>query len=532
VKYPSTYLISSAGYTVSAGTISSDAELVSLTVDIQDATGISITSMPKTWALSGKTRSLSAFDSEIPFSKIKEPGSYIWIITAKDAMGRVAEVRLPFTAVTSGSTQTGTGSSEQPAPVVKVSSIELNQTSLSLEVGEAAALLAKPLPEAAADKTLVWSSSDESVATVTGGLVMAVGAGAAQISCKSRDGGAEAVCSVRVRFLPESMEIIVPEGCLGLGESVPLQVQFKPEGSSAELNWSSSNTSYVAVDRDGVVTGMRLGNATVTVKSENGLKDTIKVKVVDPKLATAVAIEPDGAITLALGEIMQLNAVLTPATAETTLKWSSSATKYVKTNSEGMICGYKEGSATVTVQTANGKKDTVKVKVVDPKKASAVALDQSGTVEMNIGETLQLNAEILPATAETTLKWSSSSTSRAKVSKSGLVSALKAGTATITVQTANGKKDTVKIKVVDPTKPTAVVLDRSGTVTLGVGEKLQLNVELLPVTAETELKWSSASTRYAKVNQKGVVTGVIKGSTTITVTTKNGKTDSVKVKVV
>ncbi|MBQ8507878.1 MAG: Ig-like domain-containing protein [Clostridia bacterium] len=531
VKYPSTYLISSAGYTVSSGTISSDAELKSLTIDIQSSDGTSISSMPKTWPLSGKTRSLSSFDDEIPFSKIAEPGSYIWIIAATDEKGRTAEVRLPFTAVKSGSTQTGTGSSEAPAPVVKVSSIELNKSSLSLEAGEAAALSAAVLPENAADRSLSWSSSDASVATVSGGLVLAVAPGAAEIICKSNDGGAEAACTVTVTLLPEDMAIIVPEGYLGLGQSVPLQVKFSPEGSSAALKWSSSNEKYVSVDENGVVTGEKLGNATVTVRSENGLKDTIKVKVVDPRVATAVILDQSGTITLNLGETLQLNAEISPATAETSLKWSTSSTRYVKVNQDGLIYGSRVGSATITVKTANGKKDTVKVKVVDPTKAASVTLDQSGTVQLNIGETLQLNAEVLPATAETSLKWSTSSSSRAKVSQDGLVSARKAGSATITVKTSNGKTDTVKIKVVDPTKATSVTIDSSGAIAIGVGEKLQLSAAVLPETAETSLSWSSKSTRYAKVNQNGVVTGVRKGTTTITVKTDNGKTDTVKIKV-
>jgi len=114
----------------------------------------------------------------------------------------------------------------------------------------------------------------------------------------------------------------------------------------------------------------------------------------------------------------------------------------------------------------------------------------------------------------------------------GLVTAKRVGSSTITVKTNNGKKDTVKIKVVDPTKATSVVLDHSGTVTLEVGETLQLYAEVLPSTAETELKWSSSYTRYATVDGDGLVTAKRKGSSTITVKTDNGLKDTVKIKVV
>jgi len=90
----------------------------------------------------------------------------------------------------------------------------------------------------------------------------------------------------------------------------------------------------------------------------------------------------------------------------------------------------------------------VKVQVVDPKKAAAVELSQSGTIELSVGQTLQLEAAVLPATAETTLSWTTSSKKVATVDENGLVTAVKKGSATITVKTANGKKDTVKIKVV------------------------------------------------------------------------------------
>lgn len=532
VKFPSTYRISPDGYTVKDGSITSDAELKSLTMDLQNSKGKSIGNLPKTWPLSGKTRSLSAYDSEIPFSKIKEPGNYIWSITVEDSRGRSVTLRLPICAVTSGSSAISTASSGESVPAIKVSSIELSKSSLSLEKGESATLSARILPESAANQALVWSSSDERVATVSGGHVRAVGVGSTEIICRSGDGGTSAVCRVEVRFLPQDMEILVPEGYLALGESVGLEVKFSPAGSSAALKWSSANAKIAAVDENGVVTGVKLGSTTLTVRSENGLKDSIRVRVVDPKVALSVQIEGENSILLNMGETVQLSAVLQPVTAETQIKWTSSNSKYVKVQQDGSIYGARVGSASVSVLTRNGKKDTVKVKVVDPGKPSSVALDRGGTVELAIGESLQLSAAVQPATAEAKLEWSSSSAARAKVDQSGLVTARKEGTATITVLTQNGKKDTVKIKVIDPSKPTAVELNASSTVTIEVGEELQLRARLLPEGAQAPLRWRSKNSRCAKVDQNGLVTGLRKGSTTIAVDTQNGCMDTVKIKVV
>ena len=210
----------------------------------------------------------------------------------------------------------------------------------------------------------------------------------------------------------------------------------------------SSKTSVAKVTAAGALTLKKAGTAKITVTLTN--KKTIKLtlKVVDPTKPTKVTLDKSGTVTLYLDQTLQLNAVNSPATAaDYKQTWKSSSAKIAKVNSTGLVTPVKEGTVTITV-TSNSKKDTVKVKVVDRYKPTKVELDQSGTVTLAVGETLELNAVITPENATNqTLTWSSSKTSVAKVSKNGKVTAKKAGTATITVKTSNGKKDTVKIKV-------------------------------------------------------------------------------------
>ena len=79
--------------------------------------------------------------------------------------------------------------------------------------------------------------------------------------------------------------------------------------------------------------------------------------------------------------------------------------------------------------------------------------------------------------------------------------------------------------------PTAVALDRTGTVKLKKGKKLTLTATLTPATAEAALTWKSSNKKVAKVSKTGEVKAVGKGTATITVTTANGKTAKVKIKV-
>ena len=139
------------------------------------------------------------------------------------------------------------------------------------------------------------------------------------------------------------------------------------------------------------------------------------------------------------------------------------------------------------------------------------------------GLTLKLKATVQPTKAKTTLKWTSSNKKVATVTQNGVVKALKKGTATITVKTANGKKATCKITV--PVAPTKVTLNKKNA-TLKVRKKLTLKATLTPVKAETTLTWTTSNKKIATVTQKGVVgvvTAMRPGKATITVKTANGK---------
>ena len=137
-----------------------------------------------------------------------------------------------------------------------------------------------------------------------------------------------------------------------------------------------------------------------------------------------------------------------------------------------------------------------------------------------VGSQLTLKATVKPANATTTLTWKSSNKKVATVTKKGVVKALKKGTATITVRTANGKKATCKITV--PAAPTGVTLNKT-KVTLKVGKKLTLKPKLKGAGAKTTYTWKSSNKKVVTVTNKGVVKALKKGTATITVTTANGK---------
>ena len=88
-------------------------------------------------------------------------------------------------------------SDPDPGPV-EVTGVSLSPSSLSGKVGESATLIAQVSPDNAADKSISWSSSNESVAKVSGGTVNFVGAGNATITVTTNSGGKTATADVTV----------------------------------------------------------------------------------------------------------------------------------------------------------------------------------------------------------------------------------------------------------------------------------------------------------------------------------------------
>ena len=173
----------------------------------------------------------------------------------------------------------------------------------------------------------------------------------------------------------------------------------------------------------------------------NAIKEFKEIEV-EPE---SVSLNKTGTVKLALGKTLTLKATVKPKNAKATLTWTS-ADKKIATVKDGVVTPVAPGTVKITVKTQNRKKASVKVKVtgIAPKK---VTLNKSGTVILKKGNTLTLKATLSPKGARNALTWTTSNKNVAKVSASGKVTALKKGTAKITVKTANGKSTNVMIRV-------------------------------------------------------------------------------------
>lgn len=317
---------------------------------------------------------------------------------------------------------------------VPVSSISLNLSTAEMIIGENTQLQVSISPSNATDKTVIWGSSKQSVATVSNsGLVTAVAEGNTTITATA--GGKSATCSVTVSkgiIAVTSVELNKTSLELVEGESETLTATVKPDDAMDKtVTWTTSDASIATVE-NGKVTAVKEGETTITA-SVGSKSMTCKVVVVKKVIAVESIALNKTEIILSTWEAETLIATVSPSDAtDKTITWSSSNTSIATVDGNGKVeTNYKEGFATISAKV--GKKTatcsvTVKKGVIP---VSSITLDKS-ELSLHKGQSRTLTASISPMNAtDRTVIWSSSNTSIATVDN-GTVKAINEGNIVIT----------------------------------------------------------------------------------------------------
>ena len=424
-----------------------------------------------------------------------------------------------------GKTATATITVEQG--YVDVTGITLNKSSVSVNVGATTKLVATVLPQSANNRSVTWSSSNTSIATVNNGTIKGIKAGTATISAKTYNGKV-AKSTVTVKNIePTSITVNTKKVALAVGSTYKLTATISPSNATIKtITWSTSN-SAVAKVAGGTITAVKVGSATITAKTHNGKSASVAVTVTAKAIAaTGVTISPTSA-SINVGSSKTFTATVTPSNATTkTITWSSSNSA-VATVSGGKVTGKKAGTAKITAKTANGKTATATITVKNIN-ATSVKLNKT-SASILVGGSVTLTATIAPTnTTIKTITWSSSNTAVATVS-GGKVTGKKAGTAKITAKTANGKTATATITV-NSINVTSVKLNKTSA-TITKGSSVALTTTIAPSNATTKtITWATSNANVATVSG-GKVVGKAPGIVTITAKSHNGKTATAKITV-
>lgn len=456
---------------------------------------------------STNTSVVSAMDGKVTALKV---GSATVTVTTQDG-GRTASCRVTV-----------------KSKVVSVESVRLDKKDLMLTVGKSEVLTAMVSPSNATNRTVRWSSSDETVASAVNGRVMAFKPGSTTVTVTTEDGGLTASCQVTVKsnvVNVENVSLSKTELTLTEGEIATLTAVVSPSNATNKnVRWVSSNAAVASVE-GGKVTALKVGSATITVTTEYGGKTANCQVSVNPKIVNVESVSLDRTeLTLTEGESTTLTAVVFPSNAtDRNVRWSSSDAT-VASVVNGKVTALKAGSTIVTVTTEDGGRTascrvTVKSKVVN---VESVSLNKS-SVAIIAGESVTLVVTVSPSNeTNKNVSWHSSDESVATVSN-GRVTALKAGSAVITVTAEDGGKTaicqvSVKPKIVNVQ---SVSLNKS-SITLTEGESTTLTAVVSPSNATNKnVRWSSSDASVASV-VNGKVTALKAGSSTIRVTTEDG----------
>ena len=377
--------------------------------------------------------------------------SVSWTSSAPDvasvtSSGNVTAIKAGSATITVKTTdggKTATCAVTVNAKVFPVTGVTLDAKTKELVEGESFTLKATVAPDNATDKSVTWTSSAPEVATVdANGKVTAVKAGSATITVKTTDGGKTATCAVTVKpkvYPATGVSLDKTAATLYEGETETLTATVAPDNATDKsVTWTSSAPEVATVDATGKVTAVKAGTATITVTTTDGGKTatcTITVKA----HVSGVSLDKTAA-TLFEGETETLIATVAPDNAtDKSVTWSSSAADVATVDANGKVTAVKAGAATITVTTTDGGK-TATCEVTVKAHVASVSLNKT-TLTLTAGGSETLTATVAPDNAaDKSVTWSSSAPEVATVDENGKVTAVKAGTATITVTTTDGGK--------------------------------------------------------------------------------------------
>lgn len=395
--------------------------------------------------------------------------------------------------------------------IVNVESISLNTSSISLTVGASEALKVVFNPVDATDQTIKWSSSEQDVATVSGGLVRANGVGATLITAVTTN-GKKATCEVTVEALTidvEGIELDKNALSLVIETSATLTATVKPSNATdKKVVWESNDTRIATVDNQGEIMAVAVGTAEITAKVGH-FSAVCEVTVIEQGIpATQIALNKT-ILSLEEGAEEKLEAQVFPDNTTDVAIWSSENVQIATVDHTGLVKAIGLGTTNIVAK-AGDKTEMCAVTVIP---ASVTDVVTSITLNRTTLMLMEEGFEVLQATVVTTdnsqpvVLWTSSDASIITVDANGMVEAIAVGEAVATA-TAGDKSATCVVTVASEfVAITNIEVSPSGY-TMDIGEELQLSVRITPLNATSNsISWYSQEPNKAAVN---ISTGLVK----------------------
>ncbi|MFQ9514440.1 MAG: leucine-rich repeat protein [Eubacterium sp.] len=260
----------------------------------------------------------------------------------------------------------------------KLEKIYLNSTSMSIDIGTNSTLYVSSYnpTNTTDDKSVTWTSSDESVATVSStGVVTGVSKGTAVITATGAN-GVKADCTITVLIPATSITLNKIIATLNRPDTLQLSATMAPDDTTDTYRWSSSDTSVATVDETGLVTPVKAGTVTIMAITSRGQVGLCNIFVKSP--ATNIALDRTKK-SMFLGKTFQLTATMLPDDVTDSVTWTSSDSGVASVSTSGLVTAKAVGTAIITATADSGKTATCRINVSDRMGDATISLSYEST---------------------------------------------------------------------------------------------------------------------------------------------------------
>ncbi|MCU0633886.1 MAG: Ig-like domain-containing protein [Gemmatimonadaceae bacterium] len=478
-------------------------EVLQATAVLRDSVGVQV-NRPITWTSSAPT-----------IATVSTTGAITALAVGSATITATSEGRSGTVSVSITPIPVGTVTPSLPRPIIRI--------------GETlqAAVVVRDSANNIVTRPVTWTSGTPATATISAtGLITAVAPGTTTLTATSE--GRSGTVQLTVTPIPvTSVTVNVPRTTIRQGETLQATTTLRDSlGATVTrpVTWSAAPTAIGTVSATGLLTAVAPGTVTVTATSE-GVNGTAEITVTAAPVATVTVTVPRTGIRI--GESIQATAVLRDSLGNVLtnrpITWASTNTTAATVSATGLVTAIAAGTSNITA-TSEGRTGSVTLTITPPPVATVtVTLPRS---PIRIGETLQASVVLRDSLGNTltgrTLTWTSTATNVASVSSTGLITAVAAGSATITA-TSEGRNGSQTLLVtvrpvasmtISLTVPADSILTRGRSANATVVQRDSTNA----ILTGRQVTWGAAPASVGSISVSGQIsTATNAGPLTISV---------------
>ena len=274
---------------------------------------------------------------------------------------------------------------------------KVTASNVTIKEGQTLSIAVTIEPAGASTRNVTYKSSNESIATVSNGTVTGIAAGNATITIKTKNGHEETfeVTVIESNLTKITLSPTTLNFTVGDTASQKINATLEPaDAMNRKIVWTSTDTKVATVNDKGEVTAVGKGTCTIKATSEKNASvyGSCSVTVVEVEVES-ISLDKE-TLKVGIGKTSEaLVVTFTPSNATNkTITWKAEPTS-VAAVSDGKVTGVKEGTATITATSANGKTATCSVTVAEVGMtiAEAKAAVQRDGLQAHIGDLVEYN---------------------------------------------------------------------------------------------------------------------------------------------